>query len=141
MKPHNQMEAFRPTVEECGMSDLGFVGNKFTQCNNRHGEASTKKRLDRAFSNNEWNELFPRTIVSTLPTQNSDHSTILLSMDNSLINMSSMTKPFRYVAWWVQREECNKIIQGKGKNSRMADNKLRYTTKRLRKCQAVDEME
>lgn len=62
LRPYKQMEEFRWAVEECGLSDLGFMGNKFTWCNNRHGKAFTKKRLDRAYGNSQWHDTYSNTL-------------------------------------------------------------------------------
>lgn len=93
-----QMKAFRMTMEACGLSDLGFDGNKFTWSNNKYGEAFTKTMVHRAFSNNNWTELFPRIVISTLLAQSSDHGLILIFMESTQYDRISMTKPFRYEA-------------------------------------------
>jgi hypothetical protein len=38
---------FRGFINQLGLVDLGFVGNPFTWCNNRHGFDTIKERLDK----------------------------------------------------------------------------------------------
>jgi hypothetical protein len=43
------MEKFRHALEDCGLDDLGFVGDTFTWRNHHHqAEGYIKQRLDRA---------------------------------------------------------------------------------------------
>jgi hypothetical protein len=43
------MDQFREALEECELTDLGFVGDSFTWRNNSHtSELYIKERLDRA---------------------------------------------------------------------------------------------
>lgn len=53
-----QMEAFGDCLDRCGLTDLGFFGQKYTWCNGRHGDQRTKLRLDRVVANGEWLEKF-----------------------------------------------------------------------------------
>lgn len=93
------MEEFRLAVEEFGPSDLGFVENKFTWCNNKHGKAFTNERLDRGFGNSFWNDMFINIVICILPAQISNHNPLLIFMDNNSISYSRRDKPFRYEAY------------------------------------------
>jgi hypothetical protein len=43
LQPNRQMEAFREALEEYQLRDLGFIGSKFTRCNNREDTSFTKE--------------------------------------------------------------------------------------------------
>ena len=75
---YNQMEDFRVTLEDCGLTDLGFIGNKFTWTSRRPGLAHTKQRLDRATANRVWIDKFLASSGSHLFNHASDHIPILL---------------------------------------------------------------
>ena len=45
------MEVFRECLFDCGLIDLGFVGQCSTWCNGRIGEQRTLVRLDRMVAN------------------------------------------------------------------------------------------
>lgn len=47
----NQMRAFCNSLETYGLRDLGFIGQRFTFCNGRHGDYRTLIRLDRVVTN------------------------------------------------------------------------------------------
>lgn len=48
------MSAFRDAMEECNLSDLGYTGDRFTW-----HRGLIRERLDRAISNDKWNDMFP----------------------------------------------------------------------------------
>ena len=54
----HQMRAFCNSLETCGLRDLGFIGQRFTFCNGRHGDHCTLIRLNRIVANDQWLELF-----------------------------------------------------------------------------------
>lgn len=56
---------FRDAVDVCGLKDLGYSGYVSTW-SNRRGEEFIKERLDRAFANDDWLELFPSFSVKNL---------------------------------------------------------------------------
>ena len=58
-----QMQNFRNCLSYCGLFDLGFVGQRFTWCNERFGEQRTLVRLDRMLANEKWLGKFPTAQV------------------------------------------------------------------------------
>lgn len=48
---NEHMQGFQVVMDLCNLIDLGFVGPKFTWCNNREGEAGITERLDRYLAN------------------------------------------------------------------------------------------
>ena len=53
-----QMEVFREALEDCHLSDLGFVGYRNTWSNKRQDGGFNKERLNRAIANQSWYDLF-----------------------------------------------------------------------------------
>jgi hypothetical protein len=49
-----QMRAFRETIEDRDLQDLGFYGQPFTWDNRQDGRANVKARLDRACGTEEF---------------------------------------------------------------------------------------
>ncbi|KAL2944157.1 hypothetical protein RDABS01_032504, partial [Bienertia sinuspersici] len=49
-----KMEAFRDTVDICGLRDLGYKGSAFTWQRGRMQGQIIRERLDRFLANNEW---------------------------------------------------------------------------------------
>jgi hypothetical protein len=52
-----QIDGFREAIEECNLSDLGYVGPKYTWTNYSGGVEFIKERLDRALANQRWGEM------------------------------------------------------------------------------------
>ena len=46
LQSHNQMQSFRDIIDEGSFMDLGFIGPKFTWCNNFDNGHSIWERLD-----------------------------------------------------------------------------------------------
>ncbi|CAM8994384.1 unnamed protein product [Rhodiola kirilowii] len=103
-----QMRAFRETLLDCGLSDLGYKGTPFTFSNRRSGAGEMKARLDRMLANNAWRRLFPDAQVSHISATSSDHAIILL---HSMVKArKSVNNCFRFEPMWIRNEECSKIL-------------------------------
>ncbi|XP_074374257.1 uncharacterized protein LOC141714646 [Apium graveolens] len=61
------LTGFRDTITDCGLIDLGFVGEKFTWEKSRGKTDWVQERLDRAFANHSWCELFPEAELKVVP--------------------------------------------------------------------------
>lgn len=74
-----QMEGFRDCLGNCGLIDMGFVGQGFTWCNGRVGEQRTLVKLDRMVANEECLNMFPEAKVFHKSMAASDHCLLSLS--------------------------------------------------------------
>lgn len=128
------MENFRLAIEDCGLGDLGYMGDMFTWSNNRECDQFTKERLDRAFSNPAWQDLFIFSSVSIGADQSSDHRPIIIKMDCSMQNVTHGEKPFRHEVSWALREECPLLVKEEWKKHMLASNKLSRATEGLQRC-------
>lgn len=72
-RPNGQINAFREVVEECGLSELGFSGSKFTWANYHPDWTWTRLRLDRGLANGDWKTGYPNAQTKHLFTTASDH--------------------------------------------------------------------
>ena len=104
------MEGFRECLSNCGLFDLGFVGQRFTWCNGRIGEQRTLVRLDRMVANKEWLNLFPEVKVVHRSVVASDHCLLSLSL--------RMRKPrkvarkrFMFEEMWTREEGCREVVE------------------------------
>lgn len=78
LRLYGQMQKFREVLDECGLLDLGFVGNKFTSFKTYLNEGVVWEQLDKAVSTAEWYELFLATKVRNLVYGSSNHNLILI---------------------------------------------------------------
>lgn len=76
--------------------------------NSREGEELVKKRLDRVVCNIEWRVEFPEAKVFALPVIGSDHYPLLLTLSSTPVRKK---KSFRFEAFWLEHEECGKVIK------------------------------
>ena len=78
LRPYNQMKNFRDVLDECGLTDLGFVGSKFTWCKNFANGISVWERLDRAVGTRNWFEKYLATKVKILECGSSDRKPLII---------------------------------------------------------------
>ncbi|KAK6123881.1 hypothetical protein DH2020_042372 [Rehmannia glutinosa] len=78
----NNMEEFRNTINNCGLTDLGFSGPRFTWTNMQHGDNNIQERLDRALANDVWISQFPYYRVTHLLRVKSDHNPLTIEFDH-----------------------------------------------------------
>ena len=69
------MQQIRDILDECGFTDVGYVGLPFTWCNNRP-IGTVWEKIDWVVATNEWFSLFPGTRVFHLDNNTSDHISI-----------------------------------------------------------------
>ena len=72
----SQMWEFRGCLSKCGLTDLGFVGQRYTWCNGRVGDHRTLIKLDRVVTNEAWRRMFTEASVHHLAMSASDHCMI-----------------------------------------------------------------
>jgi exonuclease III len=112
-RAQNLMGRFRSALADCGLRDLGFVGDKFTWRNHSHLASSyVKERLDRAVGNQDWCMRFPSCKVVNGNPRHSDHRPITIILDGDRRNFRARgVNSFRFEAKWLQEEECKSIVQ------------------------------
>ena len=90
------MRAFREVIDEIAMQDLGWSGMPYTWDNHQASEANVKARLDRAFANEEFRQLFQHIRVRHLPSVESDHCFVVAEAMETLSQRPRSKKQFRY---------------------------------------------
>ncbi|XP_075636840.1 uncharacterized protein LOC142609093 [Castanea sativa] len=100
-----QMEIFRECLFDCGLRDLGLVGQRFTWCNGRFSEQRSLVRLDRFVANEEWMKMFLEGKVFHKAMASSDHCLLKLSLRQRVQRRRS-SKRFMFEAMWTREEGC-----------------------------------
>ncbi|KAA3457985.1 reverse transcriptase [Gossypium australe] len=108
-REQKRMEAFRDTLEECQLMDIGYSGVWFTWERGNLPETNIRERLDRWVANEAWLLLFPMRNIQYLPHSTSDHCPLLLSTDNS--STFSGSRRFHFEAWWTTEESFEGLIR------------------------------
>ena len=104
------MEAFREVLSVCGLSDLGFVGQRYTWCNGRFGDQRTLIRLDRMVANDSWRDKFPKATVYYVSMATSDHCLLAFILKRSK-PQRKRNKQFFFEAMWAREAECKDVIE------------------------------
>ncbi|XP_018858372.1 uncharacterized protein LOC109020378 [Juglans regia] len=128
------MEDFYSAMNDCGLRDLGYKGDRFTWSNNREGAQFTKKGLDRALGNSIWLDQWKSHAVEVVLVHTSDHKPILIFMDVKDFEVPGRARPFRYEAKWANREDCKKVVEDAWKATMLFPNKLAKTMDSLHSC-------
>lgn len=106
-KEKRKIDTFRSMVEECGLYNVSFQGQKFTLTGIREGEV-IRERLDRALVNFEWLQVFPICQGFNLNAVGSDHSPIILW--TKFLDKKGDRK-FKFEANWAEELECADIVK------------------------------
>ena len=120
---YKQMDEFREVLEQCSLTDLGFLGYPFMWNNKRPGHANTKERLDRAVASVDWRAKFPRSMVTHLSSHASNHLPIILQTKSSKFHLARSNMGFKFEESWLLWEECEAVVGSMG--SAMANVKER----------------
>ena len=104
------MRNFRDCLSFYGLTDLGFVGQRFTWCNERLGKQRTLVRLDRIVANEEWRRIFPEAMVHHVSMIASNHCHLMMSMKKRNLN-KPRKKRFFFEKMWTRDERCKEIVE------------------------------
>ncbi|XP_039031469.1 uncharacterized protein LOC120166218 [Hibiscus syriacus] len=103
------MEAFRSTLLDCDLSDLGSIGRWYTLERGRLSINNVHQRLDRGVANPSWWDLFLNYSVEHLTHISSDHCPVLVSTTAGYSNRSTFSS-FCFDANWVLETECKDLL-------------------------------
>lgn len=99
-RPERQMDGFRDAVSACGFFDLGFTGLSYTWDNCQEGTHNIKVRLDRAFANASFVDLFKQIRVYHEQTTESDHCCLMIDCNRSRRRKGRGRRSFKYENMW-----------------------------------------
>lgn len=105
-RPPQYMAAFRDALDESGLLDLGYYGDKFTW----HG-GQIRERLDRAVANNGWNAMFPAARVEHLEYYKSDHPPLIISLEEEIAQESNRSAVLRFEARWFKEANFKQVVE------------------------------
>ncbi|XP_074298813.1 uncharacterized protein LOC141629758 [Silene latifolia] len=106
-----QMNNFRDTVDEVGMTELPFVGYEYTFDNGQAGSHNRQSRIDRAIMDEEWREVFPYAKLHHLDREWSDHAPIMVVLNERDRVESGGQSKFRFEHIWVGEDGCENAIR------------------------------
>jgi hypothetical protein len=121
-------------LEDCGLSDLGFLGPKFTWTNGQQGGNFLQERLDRAVANCAWCALFHNREVRVLAARTSDHNPVMVSVFESADKRLSFHSRFKFEAHWLADAECLGVIDDAWVDGEQNEAGLCSISEKLQQC-------
>ncbi|KAK9688730.1 hypothetical protein RND81_09G007000 [Saponaria officinalis] len=110
IRRESQMDAFRETMDDCALHDLGYKGNIFTWQSGRGMHSIVRERLDRAVASTSWSLLFPNGSVYHFPIYSSDHSAIVIrGADEQRRNHGR--RSFKFEPFWLSDTQCQEVVK------------------------------
>jgi ribonuclease HI len=103
-RTQRQLQSFHDVLSECGLNDMGFVGDLYTW---RRGQI--RERLDRAVANMQWAQLYPQSMLVNSESIRSDHRPIM--MDTKYLDPPDRSAKKRFEARWLQEDTVEEMIK------------------------------
>ncbi|XP_031120944.1 uncharacterized protein LOC116024184 [Ipomoea triloba] len=100
---------FAEWIHSEDLVDMGYNGPKFTWVKTFSSGVAKSARLDRAFCNVQWLQLFPEASVSHLPRVASDHAPMLIRVAPRTPIVRPF--PFRFQAAWFTNTGLYEIVR------------------------------
>lgn len=97
----------RAFINNLNLREVRSFGVFYTWTNNRSDEEVTFEKLDRAMANHDWAKFFPKSAVSVLPIQRSDHSPMVI---DTHWEDSPRHRPKRFEEVWLRNGDVQQII-------------------------------
>lgn len=98
----SRIDDFWDCITKCNLMDMGFRGPKFTWTNLCRDGNLIREKLDRAWCNSDWQQLYPNFLVTHRPRTHSDHRPILIDLCPSSI---LGPRPFRFKSCWLSQPD------------------------------------
>jgi hypothetical protein len=92
------MGRFRRCLDDTALKEIPLIGRKFTWSNEQ--ESPTLVKLDRVFCSSDWEEKFPRCLLQSAATEDSDHCPLLLGLSDLRLGK----RRFHFEAFWPSIE-------------------------------------
>uniref|UniRef100_A0A803PVI9 Reverse transcriptase domain-containing protein n=1 Tax=Cannabis sativa TaxID=3483 RepID=A0A803PVI9_CANSA len=111
LRDEHQIDAFRSTIDRCGLTELDFMGDRFTWHNKHAQNSNVKERLDYGFINHSWADIFLTPTIDHLDFFGSDHRVIQAVISTPVAApVPKFKSRFRFEKLWLQEEQCLEII-------------------------------
>lgn len=110
-RQESAMQEIRDVIDECGLSDPGFIGPKFTWSNNQFNGEIIWERLDRFLINVSLQLHCSMFKVCHMPRLASDHRPAIAEWDYDSVTSSRVDqyRPRRFEEAWCKYADCREI--------------------------------
>lgn len=104
-------ERMQHLIDICALMDLPYTGPRFTWSNGQEGRFRIEQRLDQAWANSDWIIHFSTASLIHLPRTHSDHSPLLLKVNDTDHFRSDQKPPFKFQACWMEHKAFETFMQ------------------------------
>ncbi|XP_057246686.1 uncharacterized protein LOC130589442 [Beta vulgaris subsp. vulgaris] len=104
------MVAFRETVDDLMLRDLGFVGPWYTWERGNTAATRIRERLDRFLCSASWFDLYSDFVVDHLLRYKSDHVAMVLRPQTHNTRRKK-NRGFRFETCWLLDEGCESVVK------------------------------
>ena len=99
---------FRNCVEQCGLEDIQYSGNRYTWNNKQLGEERICSKIDRIMANEEWKSNFENAEAVFFKEGYFDHSPAVLFCSPKMITGK---KVFKYFEMWSTHPRFKQVVK------------------------------
>lgn len=116
---------FNEWVDSKGLVDMGYAGTKFTWRRGVNERTFRGARLDRGLGSVDWFEMYPTTNISHLPAVTSDHTPLLLGIEER--DNFKRSDRFRFQAAWTMHDGFKEIVKNAWTKGHSLNDKIEST--------------
>ncbi|XP_074293003.1 uncharacterized protein LOC141619883 [Silene latifolia] len=103
-----ELQPMLQAIQACNLADLSARGSFFTWSNKHESDTRVYNRIDRVFSNADWNDLFPDGYVHFLPEGTFDHCPCLIHLE---VEQQRRGNYFKYFNMWSLAPGYSEIVR------------------------------
>lgn len=107
-QPVSLLTGFSETINECGLLDTGFTEEKYTWEKYRGQPNGVQERLNRAFANQSWCDLFRQAELKVMDVSTSDHLPIYIQLHTQVYVPKK--RRFKFENVWLKEDECRQVV-------------------------------
>lgn len=105
-----EMTAFRDTLDDCALRDLGYTGMWYTWERGLSAAKCVRERLDRYVCTADWLHMFPTCSVEHGIRYKSDH-VIIFMRGRQAGRQNHKQRGFRFETCWLLDESCEGVVK------------------------------
>ena len=99
------MGRFCRFVNDLELKEIPLLGRRYTWSNER--DSPTLVKLDRVLCTNDWDDIYPESVLQTHATEMSDHCQLVLGLREGILGK----KRFHFESFWTKLDGFLETVQ------------------------------